>query len=126
MKTENILVDKSYRFALRIVKFHRYFLKKHKEYVLSRQVLRSGTSIGANVEESIGAQSDKDFLSKISTAYKEARETRFWLRLIRDSEYIQGPGIESLINDSEELIRIIASIQKTLKVKIRTKKKGLN
>ena len=79
--------DKSYKFALRIVRLYKY-LVDNREFVISKQILRSGTSVGANVEEAIGGQSDKDFVSKISIAYKEARESRYWLNLLVDGEFI--------------------------------------
>ena len=85
MKSENLIQEKSYHFALRIIKLHKYLVGKG-EYVLSRQILRSGTSIGANVEEAIGCHTSKDFLAKFSIVYKEARETHYWLRLLKDSE----------------------------------------
>jgi len=85
---ENVIQEKSYRFAIRMVNLYRHLAEQQKEFVLSKQVLRSGTSIGANVEEAIGGQSRRDFLSKCSIAYKEARETRYWLRLLRDTEYL--------------------------------------
>lgn len=96
------------------------FLKdKKQEFVLGKQILKSGTSIGANVEEAIGAQSDKDFFAKMSIAYKEARETHYWIRLLSDSGIIKTNGKDSLISDCEELLKIIGSIQKTMKDKIR-------
>lgn len=79
MKTDNIVIDKSYKFAIRIVKLYQFLVSEHNEYILSKQILRSGTSIGANVEEAIGGQSSKDFKAKLSIAYKEARETKYWL-----------------------------------------------
>lgn len=85
---EGILAHKTYSFALRIVKLSQFLIEKKKEFVLSKQVLRSGTSIGANTEEAIGGQSERDFFAKLSIAYKEARETRYWLRLLQDSNYI--------------------------------------
>jgi four helix bundle protein len=88
-----------------------------KEFVLSKQILRSGTSIGANIEEAIGAQSNKDFLSKLSIAYKEARETHYWLRLLHDSDMLNESEVISILSDCEELLRIIGSIQKKLKEK---------
>ena len=81
MKKDNPLVVKSYSFAVRIINSFKFLSKEKNEYVLSKQILKSGTSIGANVEEAIGAQSEKDFLNKLSIAYKEARETHYWLRL---------------------------------------------
>jgi len=115
MKKENVILDKSYDFSLRIIKLYRYLGKEKKEFVLSKQVLRSGTAIGANVEEAVGAQSKKDFVAKISIAYKEARETMYWIRLLRDSRYIDSKGAKSLLKDCEELCRIIGSIQRISK-----------
>jgi len=106
---ENIVVTKSYSFSLRIIKLF-VFLKKNNEFDLSRQVLRSGTSIGANIEEAQGGQSKKDFISKISIAYKEARETHYWLRLLRDSDFIESKLAESLVTDCEELVKMLTSI----------------
>ena len=83
MKEENIIQTKSYAFAVRIVRLHKHLINTKKEYVLSKQILRSGTSIGANVEEAIGGQSKADFIHKLAIAYKEARETSYWLRLLQ-------------------------------------------
>ena len=88
IKKSNPAAEKTFAFALRIVKLFQHLSDKKKEFVLSRQVLRSGTSIGTNLEESLGAQSPSDFQAKISIAYKEARETAYWLRLLRASKYI--------------------------------------
>jgi four helix bundle protein len=82
MKSDNIIQHKSFAFAIRIVNLYKYLTSEKKEFVLSKQLLRSGTSIGANIEESIGGQSEKDFLSKLSIAYKEARESIYWLKLL--------------------------------------------
>ncbi|MGB0415047.1 MAG: four helix bundle protein [Coraliomargarita sp.] len=114
MKASNPAVDKSYAFALRIVKLRRYLLEEKSERDLSHQVLRSGTSIGANVEEAIGGHSKKDFKHKLTIAYKEARETSYWLRLLRDSGFIEGDSASSLITDCEELLKIIGSTLVTL------------
>jgi len=116
---KNVVQEKSYAFALRIVKLYRWLCEEKKEYVLSKQLLRSGTSIGANVEEAIGGQSEKDFTSKMMIAYKETRETHYWLRLMRDSDLIDQPAFESVINDSDELLKLLGSITKTMKDKIR-------
>ena len=86
---------------------------------MSKQLLRSGTSIGANVEEAVGGQSEKDFLSKMTIAYKEAHETHYWLRLMHDSELIDQAAFESIIHDCDELLKLIGSITKTMKTKIR-------
>jgi four helix bundle protein len=115
MKLENVVQTKSYAFAVRIVKLYQHLINTKKEYVLSKQILRSGTSIGANVEEAIGGQSKSDFISKLSIAYKEARETSYWLRLLKDTDYLTLKEFESIYPDIEELCRIIGSIQKSTK-----------
>ena len=94
MAKENIIIDKTYEFSLRIIELYKYLTIEKKEYILSKQLLKSATSIGANVEESRVAQSRKDFLSKMSIASKEARETTYWLRLFINSFYISGNSIE--------------------------------
>jgi four helix bundle protein len=111
----NLVQQKSYAFAVRIVKLYQYLTNTKKEYVLSKQILRSGTSIGANVEEAIGGQSKADFIAKLSIAYKEARETAYWLRLLKDTDYLTEKEFQSIYPDAEELCKIIGSIQKTTK-----------
>ena len=115
MKEDNVVREKSYAFAVRIVKACRHLNDEKKEYVLSKQLLRSGTSIGANVEEAIGGQSGKDFFAKLSIAYKEARETHYWIRLLTDTEYLTTGQSKSLLDDADELLKIVGSILKTLK-----------
>ncbi|HPA45169.1 MAG TPA: four helix bundle protein [bacterium] len=115
MKNENVIQEKSYAFALRIVRLYQHLASKKKEFVLSKQLLRCGTSIGANVEEAIGGQSRSDFLAKLSIAYKEARETSYWLRLLKDADYLTASQFESIYADAEELCRIVASILKKIK-----------
>jgi four helix bundle protein len=115
MKADNLIQIKSYDFALRIVKLYIYLSEKKKEYVLSKQILKSGTSIGANVEEALGAQSKADFICKLAIAYKEARETHYWIRILRDSKFITVKQASSIIIDIEEILKIIAKIQITLK-----------
>ena len=110
--------EKSFAFALRIVKLYQHLFDKKKEFVLSKQILRSGTSIGANLEERRGAQSSSDFQAKISIAYKEALETSYWLRLLHSSKYLTDMQFNSLHSDCEELIRILGSTQLTMKAKI--------
>lgn len=117
MKRENIIRDKSYSFALRIVKLNQMMVNDLKEYVLSKQILKSGTSIGANIEEAIGGQSNKDFRAKMFISYKEARETHFWLRLLKDSSLIPLEVAESLLDDCKELKKILGSILVTLNKK---------
>ena len=112
---ENILRDKSYHFALRVVKAYKHLLSEQKEYVLSKQLLRAGTSIGANVAEANQAQSRPDFVSKLSIALKEAVETEYWLSLLRDSEYLTSEQAKSLLIDCQELIRILTAAIKTTK-----------
>ena len=115
MKTDNVIQEKSFAFAIRIVNACKYLKFEKQEFVLSKQMLRSGTSIGANVEEAIGGQSKADFISKLSIAYKEARETLYWLKLLFATEYLTKEMSDSLINDAEEICRIIGKIQITLK-----------
>ena len=115
MKNDNVVKDKSYGFALRIVELYKYLAHKKNEFVLSKQILRCGTSIGANIEEAIGGQTEKDFYAKISVAYKETRETSYWLRLLKDSAILENKIADSLLKDCDELLRIIGSIQLTIK-----------
>ncbi len=82
MKSENVVQTKSYNFALRVIKLYKYLSQEKKEFILSKQLLRSGTSIGANIEESIGGQSKADFFAKLTIAYKETRESKYWIRLL--------------------------------------------
>jgi len=117
MKTENIIQEKSYAFAIRIVKLYRHLTEKKQEYVPSKQVLRSGTSIGANIEEGIGGQSERDFYAKVNIAYKEARETHYWLRILRDTGYLSAKEAKTILDDCSELLRIMVAILKTVKVK---------
>ena len=111
----NVLRDKSYKFALRIVKLYKHLTEEKKEYVLSKQVLRSGTSIGANIAEGNQAQSKPDFIHKLSIAHKESFETEYWLCLLRDGEFITEKQAESLIIDCQEVQKILTSSIKTAK-----------
>ena len=119
MKKDNVIQIKSYDFALRIIKLSQYLVSDKREFVLSKQILKSGTSIGANVEEAIGGQSDKDFKSKMTIAYKEARETKYWLRLLRDSSYLDKTEVQSLLTECEEILKILGSIVKTMKIRVK-------
>lgn len=114
---ETPIKTKSYAFAVRIVKFFQWLCKEKNEFVLSKQILRCGTSIGANVEEAGGAYSEKDFSAKIQIAFKESLETRYWLRLLHDSDYIETPAFESLYAECDELVRILSATTKTLREK---------
>ncbi len=118
MKENNLVQDKSYRFAIKIINLYKNIVETKKEYVLSKQVLRSGTSIGANIEEGIGGQSERDFFAKLNIAYKEARETKYWLRLLRDTGYLTQDEAITYLSDCEELLRIIGSIINTMKIKL--------
>jgi four helix bundle protein len=110
VKNTNPVQEKSYAFAIRIVKLYRHLSVHQKEFVLSRQLLRSGTSIGANIEEAIGGQSRADFASKMSIAYKESRETRYWLRLLKDTAYLTPKEYDSIAAEADELCRLLSSI----------------
>lgn len=114
---KNVIKEKSYEFALRIVQISNH-LNNQKQFVLSKQLLKSGTSIGANVEEAIGGQTQKDFRAKLFIAYKEARETHYWLRLLRDSKLMKSEEAEILISDCHELKSILGSILVTMKNKL--------
>ncbi len=113
MKEDNVIQQKSFAFAVRIVNAYKFLTFQKKEYVLSRQLLKSGTSIGANVEEALGAQSRADFTAKLSIAYKEARETNYWIRLLNETAYLTNIESESLLADIETLKKIIAKIRLT-------------
>lgn len=109
---ENVVKDKSFDFAVRIVNLYKHLSQEKKEFVLSKQLLRSGTSVGANVEEAIGGVSKPDFKAKLGTAYKEARETKYWLRLLHATDYLTDKEFESIFNDSDELGRLLFTIIK--------------
>ena len=111
----DLLSSKSFKFALRIVKLSRFLTDEHNEYTLSKQLLRSGTSVGALIQESHFAQSKADFLNKLTIALKEANETRYWLQLLHEAEYLTDAMFASILPDCEEMIRLLASSTKTLK-----------
>ena len=115
IEKENVILTKTYDFAVRVVRLYQYLCKEKKEFELSKQILRSGTSIGSNAEESVGGLSKKDFLAKLGISYRETHETRFWLRLLRDTDYISKEQAKSMIDDAEEILRIITAIQKSAK-----------
>lgn len=110
-KEDNLIQIKTFEFALRIIKFYT-LCKAQNEFILSKQILRCGTSIGANVEEAIAAQSKKDFISKLSIANKEARETKYWLRLYQSSNLVQIE-LDSYLKEIESIINILTKIIKT-------------
>ena len=115
MKQDNIIQEKTFAFAVRVIKLYKHLCEEKKEFVLSKQVLRSGTSIGANIEESIGGQSDKDFFTKLTIAYKETRETIYWLKLLLATDYLNHEQADSLLKDAEEICKILGKIQITIK-----------
>ncbi|SFW11126.1 four helix bundle protein [Prevotellaceae bacterium HUN156] len=113
-RKESILKLKTEAFAVRITKLYKYLVGQ-KESVISKQIYRSGTSIGANVAESINAQSPADFISKLSIALKEANETEYWLKTLYQGQYIDENGFQSMFNDNEEIIKILVKSIKTIK-----------
>ena len=116
MKNDNIIADKSKSFALRVIKMYKYLTKEQSEYVISKQLLKSGTSIGANVKEAIRGQSKPDFYAKMNIALKEASETEYWLELLYESEYISKIQFDSVYADCQEVIKLLVSITKTQKL----------
>lgn len=110
MKEENVILDKSFKFGLRILKLYIHLKKKKVDGGLCSQILDSGTSIGANVEEAVGGSSRKDFINKLQIAYKEARETRYWLRLLREGDILEKKLADSFLKDCDEIIAILTAI----------------
>ena len=121
---KSVVIEKSELFALRIVKLARYLNDQKKEYVMAKQVLRSGTSIGANLAEAKCAMSDADFLAKNHIAFKECSETAYWLRLLCKSGYISPDYYKSIAKDCNELYRMLSSITRTLKTRLTLNGKG--
>lgn len=113
---DNIILDKSKAFALRIIKLYKYLCAEKQEFVLSKQILRSGTSVGANVKEAIRGQSKADFYAKMNIALKEISETEYWLELLYESDYIEKESFKSIYGDCQEIIKILVSITKTQKI----------
>ncbi|MDT3740180.1 MAG: four helix bundle protein [Candidatus Kapabacteria bacterium] len=114
---ENIVVDKSYKFAIRIINLYKFLVAEKKEYVISKQILRSGTSIGANINEAQSAESKMDFVHKLSISAKESRETEYWLKLLNETDYIDKISFDSICSECNELLKIINSIILTSKVR---------
>ena len=112
---ENLISDKSKQFALRIINLYRYLCEEKKEYVLSKQLLRSGTSIGANIREALRGQSKADFYAKLNISLKEASESEYWLELLHESGYLDDKSFNSIHSDCEELLKILVAITKTQK-----------
>jgi four helix bundle protein len=115
IKRGNVLKEKSFSFALQIIKLYKYLANEKKEYIIAKQVLRSGISVGAMIEEANQAESKADFIHKLSIANKEANETHYWLRLLKESEYISDKHFQNLIIDNEELMKLLTSSIKTSK-----------
>jgi four helix bundle protein len=113
----SILCDKSYAFAIRIVNLFKYLVDDKREYILSKQVLRSGTAIGASVNEAIYAESRADFVHKLSISLKEAQETHYWLSLLKDTKYLTQQMFDSINSDCEEIIKMLTASIKTSKSK---------
>ena len=109
---ENIIMEKSLTFSIRIVNLHKYLVKEKKEYMVSKQVYRSGTSIGANIAEAQRAQSTADFVSKLKIALKEANETQYWLQLLHETSYITDKEFSSIHGDLVEILKILTAICK--------------
>jgi four helix bundle protein len=112
---ESLVYEKAFKFAIRIVNMYKHLSKEQNEYTLSKQVLRSGTSIGANIKEAVQASSKRDFLMKMNIALKEASETDYWLQLLKATNYLDVRTSESIINDCKELNKILSSVVKTTK-----------
>ncbi len=119
---QNIVADKSIAFAIRMIKAYQFLCKEQHEYIISKQMVRSGTSIGANVCEAEHAESKADFVHKMSIALKEANETNYWLLLLNKSEYINSNEYDSIHKECDELIRLLATIVKTTKKSIQDAK----
>lgn len=118
MIADNLILTKSKMFSLRVIKLYKYLCEEKREFVLSKQLLRSGTSIGANARESKNAQSTSDFINKLSIALKEADETQYWLELLHESDFLDDKQFQSIYTDASELIALLVSIIKTTKNKL--------
>ena len=117
---DSVVYDKAYKFAIRIINAYKYLKQEKQEYILSKQLIRSGTSIGANIAEANGAISQADFRAKISIVYKECLETKYWLSLLKDTGYIEQKAFNSIYEDADEIGKILFSILKTTKIKNQT------
>lgn len=126
MRKKNILREKSFTFAVRIIKFYKYLKSKHDEYILSRQIIRSGTSIGALIRESENAESKKDFIHKLNISLKETDETQYWLALLYETEFITKKMFDSINTDVEELIKLLVASVRTSKENLKSSSKVLH
>ena len=110
MRADNLILNKTFQFGLRIIKLYIYLRDKRVDRVLTAQLLRSGTSIGANTEEAMGGSSKKDFIQKLRIAYRETRETKYWIRLLKESDLLEQKLADSLIVDCDEILKILTAI----------------
>ena len=112
---DNVILDKSFDFAIRVVKLYKYLCDDKKEYVLSKQLLRSGTSVGANINEAQAGQSKKDFIAKMAIASKEARESKYWIDLLIKTDYLNKDDkyVQTLVNEIDEIVKLLTSIVKS-------------
>jgi four helix bundle protein len=117
---DNVILIKSFKFAVRIVHLYQFLIKERNEYILAKQIVRSGTSIGANIEEAEGAISKREFVNKMSISYKEAKETHYWLRLLYATHYISQNEHDSLLYDCNEICRLLCAILQTSRKKLKT------
>ncbi len=115
---DSAIYNKTYKFALRIINAYKYLTDEQREFILSKQLLRSGTSIGAMCREAEHAQSKADFLNKMNIALKEANETEYWLQLLHDSDYIDDTVYKSIIKDCSDILKLLISIVRTTKERI--------
>lgn len=116
MKKDNVVYDKAYQFAIRVINAYKYLTQEKKEFILSKQLIKSGTSIGANIAEANGAISQADFSAKMSIAYKECLETKYWLSLLKDTGYIDSKAFQSIYQDVDEIGKLLFSIIKTTRI----------
>ncbi|MEY8702416.1 four helix bundle protein [Francisella philomiragia] len=117
---DNLVLDKSFNFSIRVVKLYKYLCENKKEYILSKQLVRSGTSIGANINEAQAGQSKADFIAKMSIASKEARETKYWINLLIKTDYLDKDDkhVRSIVDDIDEIVKLLTSIIKSCQNKI--------
>jgi four helix bundle protein len=117
MNRKNVVYEKAYNFAIKMVKVHKSLAKEKKEYILAKQLLRSGTSIGANLAEANGAISKADFSNKVSLAYKECLETKYWISLLKDSEILNESSFKEIYEDADEIGKILFAILRRTRIK---------
>ncbi len=116
-KDDNIILKKSYDFAVRCVNLYKYLCNEKHDFVIGKQLMRSGTSVGANVKEAIRGASKADFIAKLNIALKEASESEFWIEVLRDTDYLSSQEAESMLCDCQEILKLLTSIVKSSKEK---------